>query len=566
MPTPPAGATWAPPSQVIDKFIYRFNGIGYLPNGYFHIFLVPFSGGTPRQLTRTAAHHTLFYHAAGDSRRSAPVWSPDGQYLLFVANLRSDYEYQPREFEIHQVSIARGDITTLTNRVGPDYDPAISPDGKLVAYLGYDDKRRAYQVSHLYVMNRDGSESRMLTADLDYTVQRPNWSGDGSGIYFVYVKEGICRLAHVNLQGQVKVLAEDIGTAAGYALSAYAWGTDYSVSANGRFAVTHATTDRGGDIATGMVTKSGATPITDLNGDVFNGKALGKIEELRYRSSADGLWIRGWIIKPPHFQASRKYPVIVALKGGISAYGNKFDLLLQIMAAKGYVVLYANQRGSTSFGEAFANLAHDNYPGEAYADVMSGLDELVKRPYIDERNVFATGPSLGGQMTLWVVGKNRRFAAAVALMPVVNRYSSILTADHTPIYTDYRFKGFPWERPEHYMSLSPISLVGNVTTPTMIITGEEDYRTPISESEQYYKALKLRRVDAVLIRVPGEPHALFFRSLSHQYATLLNTICWFEKYRTNRTSPALSNRGSDPDALPAGATDQTEAARCIEGR
>jgi acylaminoacyl-peptidase len=532
MVPPPQGASWAPPVQVIDKFMYRFNGVGYLPNGYFQIFVVPSAGGTPRQLTRGAAHHTLFYHAAGDSRRSAPIWSPDGNSLLFVANLRADYEYQPREYEIHELSVATGDVTALTRRVGPDYDPAISPDGRHIAYVGYDDRRLAYQVSRLYVMNRDGTESRSLTAGFDYAVQRPKWSADGGGIYFVFVKEGICHLAHIDLQGRMRILADDLGTIAPYALSAYSWGSDYSIAANGRYAVTHAGTDRGGDIATGVSTRNGTTAVTDVNGDIIGNKSLGEIEELRYRSAADGLPIRGWVIKPPHFQPSKRYPLILAFKGGISAYGNKFDLQLRILAAKGYVVSYVNQRGSTSFGERFANMAHDNFPGQAYVDVMSGLDELVKRPYIDARNVYATGPSLGGQMTLWVIGKTHRFAAAVAVMPVVNRYSSVLTADHTPIYTDYRFKGLPWERPQHYLDMSPISLVGAVSTPTMIITGEEDYRTPISESEQYYKALKLRRVDAVLVRVPGEPHALFFRSLSHQYATLLNTICWFEKYRT----------------------------------
>jgi acylaminoacyl-peptidase len=338
-------------------------------------------------------------------------------------------------------------------------------------------------------------------------------------------------------------ISEDVGAVPAFSLSGYiSQGTDYSVASNGRFAIPYARADRAGDLASGTVGAIGVKAVTDVNSDVLGGKTLAEVEGISYASSADGRAIQGWILKPPHFDPERKYPLILVIHGGPHvAYGPRFDLQLQIMAAKGYLILFLNYRGSTSYGEEFANLVHDNFPGDAYFDLISGVDEVAKRAYIDTKALFVTGPSAGGQLTLWLVGKDQRFAAAAAVMPVVNRISSILTSDRSLIYTEYRYKGFPWERAQHYMNLSPISLVDRVTTPVLLVSAEEDYRATTAEAEQYYRALKLRRMETVLMRVPGEPHAVFFRSPSHQYATLLNTIAWFDRYRArSHGSPAAA--------------------------
>ena len=206
---------------------------------------------------------------------------------------------------------------------------------------------------------------------------------------------------------------------------------------------------------------------------------------------------------------------------------------MQLYAAAGYVVLYANPRGSTSYGEEFGNLIHHAYPGHDYDDLMSGVDAVLAKGYVDEKNLFVTGGSGGGVLTAWIVGKTNRFRAAVVGKPVINWYSFVLTADIYPFFTRNWFPGPPWEHAEHYLKRSPLSLVGNVQTPTMLLTGEADHRTPMSESEQFYQALKLRKVDTVLVRVPGAPHDIAQRP-SHMMAKAAYVLKWFEMHRQGR--------------------------------
>jgi len=252
---------------------------------------------------------------------------------------------------------------------------------------------------------------------------------------------------------------------------------------------------------------------------------------MRWKSSKDGRAIEGWVITPPGFDPSRKYPLILEIHGGpVANYGPRFAFELQLFAAAGYVVLYANPRGSDSYGAEFGNLIHHDYPGDDYFDLMSGVDAVIARGFVDERNLFVTGGSGGGVLTAWIVGKTDRFRAAVVAKPVINWYSFVLTSDMTSYFYKYWFSGFPWDHEAEYMRRSPLSLVGQVKTPTMVMTGEADFRTPISESEQYYQALKLRRVDTALVRVPGASHDIAARP-SQLLAKAAHILAWFEKYR-----------------------------------
>ena len=205
---------------------------------------------------------------------------------------------------------------------------------------------------------------------------------------------------------------------------------------------------------------------------------------------------------------------------------------MQLYAAAGYVVLYANPRGSSSYGQEFGNLIHHNYPGQDYDDLMSGVDAVIARGYVDEEQLFVTGGSGGGVLTAWIVGNTDRFAAAVSAKPVINWYSFVLTADFYPFFHQYWFPGFPWEVPDEYLRRSPLHRVGNVTTPTMLLTGEVDYRTPMSESEQFYQALKLRKVDTALVRIPGASHGIARRP-SQLIAKVAHILAWFERYRSD---------------------------------
>ena len=516
MPDKPEGAEWAEPAKVIRKLIYRADGQGYVKEGFSHLFVVPADGGSPRQLTNGSYDH------------EGPIaWSPDGSTILITSNRTADYEYDPINSEIYEVSLTDRSVKSLTNRKGPDSNPVISPDGKRVAYLGFDDRQQGYQVTRLFLMNRDGTGSRCLTDNLDRDAAGLIWRRDGLGLFCQFDDQGNTRIAFISLDGKQTPIAEDLGgTTVG---RPYAGGS-FSVSHDGTVAYSHGVADRPADVAIAAKGKSAAV-LTSLNADLLSHKSLGKVEEIRFDSSADGRSIQAWIIKPPKFDPSQKYPLLLEIHGGPFAnYGRRFSAEMQLYAAAGYVVLYVNPRGSTGYGEEFGNLIHHNYPGEDYDDLMSGVDAVIQQGFVDERNLFVTGGSGGGILTAWIVGKTDRFRAAVSAKPVINWYSFVLTSDYYPFFNKYWFPGFPWEHAEHYLKRSPLSLVGNVKTPTMLLTGEQDYRTPISESEQFYQALKLRKIDSALVRIPGASHDISARP-SNMISQVLHTLAWFEKYR-----------------------------------
>ena len=324
------------------------------------------------------------------------------------------------------------------------------------------------------------------------------------------------------------MLAEDLG---GTSYGRPYGGGSFSVARDGSLALNQTRPEFPGEVAVGAGGRD-IRRITSLNEDLLANRRLGEVEEIWWESSFDGRPVQGWIVKPPDFDPGRRYPLILEIHGGpVSNYGDRFSAEMQLLAAAGYVVLYANPRGSTSYGEAFADLLYHNYPGEDYDDLISGVDAVIERGYVDEDNLFVTGGSAGGIMTAWIVGKTDRFRAAVSQKPVVNWISKTLTADNWYGYYHSRYEGLPWEDPEPYWEFSPISLVGNVNTPTMIITGEEDLRTPLSESYQMFHALKLRGIDTAVIRLPGASHDMSRRP-SQLMAKIANIVAWFEKYRT----------------------------------
>jgi acylaminoacyl-peptidase len=270
--------------------------------------------------------------------------------------------------------------------------------------------------------------------------------------------------------------------------------------------------------------------LTHLNDDLLPYRELGQVEEFRYKSSYDQHEIHGWIVLPPGFDKSKKYPLILEIHGGPFAnYGGRFSVEMQLYAAAGYVVVYVNPRGSTSYGDAFTAFIDQNYPSQDFDDLISGVDAVVARGYVDPRRLYVTGGSGGGILSSWIIGKTDRFQAAAVIKPVINWYSFALTSDHYNFFARYWFGKNPWEDPQVYLKRSPLSLVGNVKTPTMLMTGEEDYRTPISEAEQYYQALKLRKIDTVLVRVPESSHDIGARP-SQMLAKCAYILKWFETH------------------------------------
>ena len=514
--TPPKGAEWAEPPKVIERLIYRADGEGFLPDARRHVFVVSALGGTPRQLT------------SGPYDHDGPLaWTPDSRHLLVSANRHPDGEYDPANSEIHEIRVADGALRTLTSRQGPDQWPVLSPDGRHVAYLGYDDQRHGYENTRLQLMNRDGGEARVLSGALDRSMARPAWAPSGREVLVQYQDEGRVKLAAIGLDGRNRVLADDVGgTSIG---RPYASG-EFSVSQSGVVAYTAAGPDRLADVA--VVPVKGGTPrrLTNLSGDLFSQRELGRVEEFWVPSAHDGLRIQAWLVTPPGFDPARKHPLILEIHGGpFAAYGPTFAMEQQLYAAAGYVVLYVNPRGSTGYGKAFGNAIHHAYPGYDYDDLMSAVDATLARGFVDPARLFVTGGSGGGVLTAWIVGKTDRFRAAVVQKPVINWTSFALTADRYTFFWQYWFPAPPWEAQEQYWSRSPLSLVGNVKTPTMVLTGEDDYRTPMSESEQYYQALKLRRVPTALVRIPDAPHALDRRP-SQLANKVAHVLAWFERH------------------------------------
>ncbi|CAB9492840.1 alpha/beta hydrolase family protein [Alteromonas macleodii] len=511
MPKKPDGAKWSPSFEYITKARYQADGKGVLDPAYTHIFIVPSDGGTARQLTSGNYHH-----------KGRLSFAPNGKKIYFSANRSDNWEYEPLEADIFSVDM-KGNIEQLTQAKGRESSPVVSPDGKHIAYAYRDDEKVMYKNSYLYVMNSNGSEQRNITKDIDNSVSNFYWK-DNKRIYFQQSVRGLVQVNTVSLSGRVKTVASGLG---GTTLGRpYVFGTYHAVG--DVVAYTKGRTDRPADL---FVTTKNERQLTALNEDVLGHKQLGEVKEIVYQSSIDGEEIQGWYILPPNYDSSKTYPLILEIHGGPNlAYGPVFTAELQRMAAEGYVVFYDNHRGSTGYGERFALLLQGKYSSEYdFADHMSGVDALIEKGIADPERLFITGGSAGGIASAYAIGLTNRFKAAVVAKPVINWLSKVLTADSGLYQIPFQFPGKPWDNVEHYWKRSPLSLVGNVTTPTMLITGVEDKRTPMSETEQFYQALKLQKVDSVLVKVPGSPHGIASKP-SRMIGKVENILAWFKKY------------------------------------
>ncbi|MDP9198766.1 MAG: S9 family peptidase [Pseudomonadota bacterium] len=526
LPEPPKGAKWAEPVTAIDRMVYRADGEGFLPDAFRQVFVVPADGGSARQLTDGAWQHDDL------------SWSHDGRELLVSANRRADADLMPADSEVHVIDVASGTIRSLTKRFGPDASPVASPDGRYIAYTGFDDRFQGYQRARLYLMRRDSGEVRELAADLDRDIESPAWSRDSRTIYVQYDDQGTTRVAGIDLNGRVTPLIDDLG---GEGWSRPYGGGSFSVARDGSIA--YSLNDALAPADVGLFDGGKTRRLTQLNAGLFGARTLGSVEEL-WSESPDGRRVQSWLIRPPGYDPAKKYPLVLEIHGGPFAnYGPRFAAELQLYAAAGYVVLYSNPRGSTSYGEEFGNLIHHAYPGRDYDDLMSAVDAAIAKGGVDENRLFVTGGSGGGVLTAWIVGTTDRFRAAAVQKPVINWASFVLTADLPNVFYKYWFATPPWEDYEAYWQRSPLSRVGNVKTPTMVVTGEQDHRTPMAESEQYYQALRIRGIDTLLVRVPGAPHALDQRP-SQLNARIAYILAWFAKH--DPAAPPAATDGTEP--------------------
>lgn len=507
LPPKPEGAKWAAPARVIERMHYRMDGIGFLPEGFRQIFVVSSTGGTARQVSFDNFDH------------SGPEWSSDGSSLLISATPDggdSDSIYP----DLYSITVADGTTTQLTSTNGPELKPAQSPDGRHIAYTGFTNQGFSYTVTNLYVADADGSNVRQLAPELDRDVWQPQWSADGTEIFFLSNDRGSQHLFRANLEGQVRPLS-----------SGDVYINSYDVSANGNIVALVTSSESPPELVSFSVDDPSFTELTSVSQTVLGDIVLGEVEEIWY-TAPDRREVQGWIVKPPDFDSSRKYPLILYIHGGPhSMYGIQFRHDFQVLAANGYVVLYTNPRGSTGYGQEWGNLIQFEYPGGAnFSDLMSGVDSVIGRGYIDSARLGVTGGSGGGLMTAWTITHTDRFSAAVAQYPSINWFSLALTTDFPANLHGRRFKSWPWEDPDEYLRVSPIMYVASARTPTMLITGEEDWRTPISQSEEFFTALKAMKVDTRLVRIPDEPHGIGRFHISHAMAKQAYLLDWFDRY------------------------------------
>ncbi|MCX6594031.1 MAG: S9 family peptidase [Acidobacteria bacterium] len=518
LPKRPEGAQWAKPAVLVDRLSWRSDGVGPTERGFTHVFLIDaITGGTPRQLTNGKFNHSQF------------EWAPDGKTIYLSGIRKPDAEYLRNDSEIYAVDLASGAIKALTDRKGPDTDPQPSPNGRWIAYTGYDDQKFTNHVGSLYVMDTAGNSKKVWATGLPSRPADVSWAPDNSGVYYSMEERGTENLYFVALDGKPRQVTDGVHML-----------RSFSMASNGQTAAIRSTYHEPTVLVTFDVKRPGASlaKLVDVNTDILQGRKLGDVEELSF-ASKDGLKVQGWLVKPVNFDSKRKYPMLLFIHGGPwSMYNVAFNWAWQNFAAQGYAVLYINPRGSTGYGQEFVNGIQYSYPGKDYEDLMAGVDAALAKGYIDDQNLFVCGGSGGGVLTAWIVGHTNRFRAAVSMRPVINWHSFVGNTDGPSWYDQFQKR--PWEDPMEYAVRSPLHYVANVTTPTMVMTGEADLRTPIGQSEEFYRALKLLKKDTLLVRMPEEFHG--WRRPSHQLAQQLYLQAWFEKWRVKKPEGASSGQ------------------------
>ena len=516
--TKPEGATWAKKPITVTTTRYQYDGQGIVEPAYRHVFIVPADGGTSRQLTEGNFNHY-----------GSLAWSPNSDQVFFSAYRSDDWELVSDEADIYSVNISTKKLKQITNQSGAERSPVISPNGRLIAFIKEERRPLAYTPDQIAIMDLNGENIRILSEALDGDASNLLWAGNSQALYYTYDERGIRKIGQATIKGSLRPVIKGVG---GTTIGRPYLSGGFHAN-NGTLAFTHGTSDRPANIA--IIQDDQAQILTRLNEDLLGHRRLGSVKEITYKSSFDGQEIQGWYITPPDFDPSKKYPLILEIHGGPHlAYGPYFSAELQIMAAAGYVVFYNNYRGSLSYGEDFALLLQYKYSSkEDFADHMSGIDTLIDLGFIDDENLFIAGGSAGGIATAYAVGLTDRFNAAVAAKPVINWLSKPLTADSMVGQIYHQFPGPPWEHVDHYWERSPLSLMGNVITPTMLITGENDRRTPISETEQFYQALRLRGVDSAMVRLPDTSHGIASRP-SRLISKVDHILAWFERYKTDK--------------------------------
>ncbi len=497
LPDKPKGSEAAADAKIISDLFWRADGAGEIKPGVEHLFVADAATGAVTQLTTGDREQV----DSGDT----PAWTPDGRSL--IVSFTADPINGPQESDLYRFDAVKAGQkpVRLTSRPGSEGGAVVSPDGRTIAFTGAEASGNFYSQPALWTMPLAGGAITHVSAKLDRPIGDIAWREDGGALFALFNDEGVTRVGEIDAAtGAVVVRVQQVGGTRMYLPSS---GGSFS-TARGTFAYTSSFTDR----PAGLGVSKGAveTGAVDFNAGWAATRTSARIEEVNVKSRADGRRVQGWLAFPPDFVPGKRYPLILDIHGGPNSdYGPFFSVTHSLYASAGYIVLFTNPRGSIGYGSDFANLITNAYPGQDHDDLMSAVDEVAKRPYVNANNLFIGGGSGGGVLTLWAIGKEPdKFRAAVALRPVVDWTDQATTSDGTAFFAKHWMGAMPWDKPELYFSRSPFSLAGRVKTPTLLITGENDYRTPISQTEQMFGALKLRGVETTMIRLPGAGHGM----------------------------------------------------------
>ena len=517
LPAAPDGAEWSKPPRILDRLHYRQDRIGFTDPGFSHLFVVPAESGTARQLTEgewnVGAQFDGLFFGAGLS------WMPDSKSIIFDGLKGEDADYAYQRADIFSIEIGTKEMQQLTSGTGFWAGPVASNDGRQIAYTGFAASDITYEMSRLHVMASDGSDVRLVTADFDREPTSLIWAANDRGIYFTAEDEGYINVFYANSNGDIRAV-----TTGQHAISLQSANSSTSIGVGVKSSFYEP-----GDVHSFALSGRGMPEkLTSVNSDVLTDMTLGNQEEIWYEAS-DGSRAHGWIVKPPNFNAEKDYPLIMEIHGGpFGMYVGRFDFRYQVYAANGFVVLYTNPRGSTGYGEEFSQAIDHAYPGVDYLDLMGGVDAVIGQGYIDEKRMYVGGCSGGGKLSSWVIGHTDRFAAAAVRCPVTNWMSFAGTTD-VPGFTHSFFRKPFWEDPSDWLSHSSLMYVGNVKTPVAIMTGEQDMRTPMQQSEEYYAALKMLGVPAKLLRFNDQYHGTSSKP-SNYMRTMLYMMSWYNRY------------------------------------
>jgi dipeptidyl aminopeptidase/acylaminoacyl peptidase len=535
--------------HIITRAVYRSNDEGYLDfKRHDHIWVV----GVPTASDEPAKPLQL---TSGDYDEGDFFWTHDGLRIYFLTSHIDEPYYETGSTDIYSVASTGGMPERLTTVSMNISGLALSPDGRRVAFHGSVALPvRSYTQPDLWVTDlTSNSQPRNLSVSYDFDMGSSVFGDNaaprgGSGATIEWSPDGRWLFDIVEKQGRTPLVRVDVQTGAVTEITHGEQAVmDFSITPDARSAVALVSTPvMIGDLFAVPMGESGnsaQTRITDANKTLWSQLNLTAPEEINYKSF-DGLAIQGWIQKPPDFDPKKKYPMILNIHGGPhAAYGWVFDHEFQWMAAKGYVVLYVNPRGSTSYGQDFGNIIQYHYPGDDYRDLMVGVDELLKRGYVDPKKLGVTGGSGGGVLTDWTVTQTDRFAAAVSQRDISNWASWWYTADFT-LFQPRWFKAPPFQDPRDYANRSAITFVEKIHTPMMFILGQSDYRTPQdSGGEQLFRALKYLKRPTAMVVFPRETHELSRSGEPwHRIERLDNIVGWFDKWLMGVSHPEYEVR------------------------